>query len=251
VHPSIRLFLVAALLACSSPRPSQEYERALSLWNEVLRADPDAAADDPRTDEVLQRLGLVPADSSDASAAVALRSRIESERRLRATERSRREEVLRRASTPAAPVTMVASVGGAGSAGNVASEPKAPRVPAIATGLKAEAFRQAYGSCFFQAGEVAVTAATGPARPGELWSLKEDRPCRDAHPGLVDQVVILADGVVAGVRPAKEVRRYEIHQKVELATLPDGRPGMVVDGKIVPIPPGAKVLRTDAGGTAP
>ncbi len=233
---------LALLIACSSPRPSPEYERALATWNELLRRDPEGAAEDPRSDEVLEALGRVPASSADATAAAALRGRIEAARRERADERARRDEVLRRAALPSAPVPQPVAEGPARGG-------KGP--PPIVVGMKADAFRDAYGSCFAPGGEVAVTPTTGPAQPGQLWALKDDAGCREAHPSLVGQVVVLAGGAVAGVRPARDVRRYEIRQEAELATLPDGRPGMVVDGKLVPLPPGARVVRTDGGGAAP
>jgi hypothetical protein len=248
VKLSLGVVLAAALaVACSRPRPSPDYERARSLWTELVRAHPEAPAADPRADEVLAMLARVPGDSVDASAAAALRVRIEGERRELAEERARREALERRAGIPAPPV--VAVVPGPGAGRGADGGQGTPSVE-LTPGMKLEDFRKLHGTCFDDAGPVQLTATDAAPRSGEMWVMKGDPACRDAHPRLADQAVLFAGGILAGVSPLGSLERVEVRREVELAPLPDGGMGMVVDGGVVPLPPGARLLPSD-GGSAP
>jgi hypothetical protein len=225
----------------------------------MVRHHPEGPADDPRADEVLALLERVPKDSVDALAASSLRERIEGERREAAAERARREKAVARAAVPAPPIAggaMTVAGGAMTVAGGAMTVPGgAPAAPAPATadvspGTTLDAFRAAYGECFGSAGPVQVGAADAGLRPGEMWVMKDDQGCRDAHPRLVGQAVLFVGDALAGVSPLAALKRVEVRREVDLGALPDGGTGMVVDGGVVPLPPGAKLLRVD-GGTAP
>jgi hypothetical protein len=247
---TVKVVLVIALalevvVACSRPRSSPEYERAQTLWTEVVRSRPEAPAADPRADEVLALLERVPANSLDASAAAALRERIEGERRELAEERARREGLRQRAAMPAPPVAapapVPAPVAGGGAAGGQGSAPE------LAPGMKLEDFRRLVGACFDSAGPVQLTGADAAPRAGEMWVMKNEAACRDAHPRLAGQAVLFAGGILEGLSPLGNLKRIEVRQEVELAPLPDGGTGMVVDGGVVPLPPGARLVVPDGG----
>jgi hypothetical protein len=240
--------LAASLLACSSPRPSPEYERARSLWTEIVAARPQAPAEDPRADEVLALLRRVPHDSADAPAAAELRERIEAERREVAADRARRERLAAGAAAPAPPLPPpargLATVSGRGSPEADASPPPLP------PGLKLEEFRSRYGTCFDDAGPATVTMPDAGPREGVVWLMKDDARCREAYPRLAGQVAVFVGGALAGVRPREELRRVETRREAEVVPLPDGGVGMRVDGGIVPLAPNARVLPVDGGPAA-
>jgi hypothetical protein len=115
--------------------------------------------------------------------------------------------------------------------------------------MKLDEFRAAYGPCFASGGAVQIASAERGPRAGEMWVMKDEPRCREAHPSLVGQTVLFADGTIAGVSPVSAVQRVEVRREVQLAPLPDGSTGMVVDGAVVPLPPGATVAPRD--GAAP
>ncbi len=236
----VTLGLALLLVACSRPRPSPEYDRARTLWGEIVRARPAAPADDPRSDEVLRLLDAVPRDSADAADASALRDRIARERAEGAAERARREELARRAG-PAEALPAPSAAPGNGGPTRAGGAPQQPALPPLATGMKLDDFRAAYGSCFAPGGAVQITSTERSPRAGEMWVMKDDPRCREAHPSLVGQTVLFADGTIAGVSPVSAMKRIEVRREVQLAPLPDGSTGMVVDGAVVPLPPGTTV----------
>jgi hypothetical protein len=230
--------LLASLLACSrSPKPSPDYERARSLWTTVVVERGMDAGDDPRAEEVLALLDRVPNESPDAAAAADIRSRISSLRKDSEAERERRARVLGRldGSTGAQP-----SEDTSGAA--------APGRPALAMGMKLEEFRVACGECVEPKGPVKLEAAGGAHRDGEMWVLKDGDDCRARHPQLVDRAAVFVGGALASLSPLSSMRTVEVRRQVELAPLPGGGQGMVVDGKVVPLPPGSKVGQGDEVG---
>lgn len=225
---------VAMLFACSRPQPSPDYERARQLWTTLVQTRADAAAEDPRADEILALLDRVPKDSADAPAAAELRGRIEGERKAHVEELARRQRL----------------VTGAGAASSAPLEPSAPapeaappRPPALQPGMKLEAFREAYGDCFESKGPVQIGAPDGGAsRDGEMWVMKDDAGCREKHPALAAEAVLFAQGALVGVAPAASAKKVQVVRQVELAPLPDGGLGERVDGGVVPLPPGAEII---------
>ena len=238
----VRRWLVVAALAvaCSRPKPSPEYERAREQWTALVREVGDAAPEDPRADEILALLAGVPKDSLDASSAAELAKRIEDERSARAAERARREKLVAGAGVPPA---MPPSSGSGGEA-----PPPAPTgPPRLAPGMKLEDFVAAYGECFASKGPVQIGSDAGAARDGEMWTMKDDGPCREKYPPLAGQAVLFSGGELVGVSPASSARRVVTQREVELGRFPDGGLGMKVDGGVVPLPPGATFVVPDAG----
>jgi hypothetical protein len=246
--------LLLALLACSSrPQHSPDYARAAALWTELVRARPGDAAEDPRATQVLQLLAAVPADSLDSVAAADLRRRIEADVDAAAAERARRAALLSSAEAMRSPPQVALAPA-------IATPPPSPEVPVdpVAVGMKAEDFRAKHGGCFERRGEADVTAEDGGTHRGEVWLMKDDPECRERHAPLVGKAVLTANGAVAGVAPVGDAVRpparrdvsvpSELRRTVELAELPDGGLGMVVDGRVVPLPPGARVVSAADGG---
>lgn len=245
-----------ALPACSRPQRSPDYERARVAWTELVQARPGDAAEDARTEEILRLLASVPRDSLDAPAAAELRGRIEAERSAAASARSRRAALVAGAGAPTPPLATAAG------SDSLDAAPAADE--ALAAGTSLADFRASHGSCFELHAPANVTVPDGgPARPGEVYVMREDGTCRERFPALVGQAVLFARGTVAGVVPVERVLRAPVQQQVrpveirrseehtvELAPLPGGGLGMVVDGGVVPLPPGATVHPLD-GGAAP
>lgn len=230
----LALASLAALLACSRPRPSPDYDRAQQLWTALVQARGDAAAEDPRADEVLALLDRVPRDGVDAPAAAELRGRIEGERKAHVEELARRQKLVAGAgASAAAPRDSAAPAAEAGPA----------RPAALAPGMKLEAFREAYGECFEPLGPAQLTSPDGGApRSGEMWVMKDDAACREKHPQLAGQAVLFAEEALVGVAPAASARKERVVRQAELGRLPDGGIGEVVDGGVVPLPAGAEVI---------
>ncbi len=231
--------LFAAVLACSRPQPSPEYERARELWTAVVKERGEAAAEDPRADEALALLDRVPGDSLDAAPAGELRARIVSQRAASAEERERRARLLERAGPPASPPA-------APEEGEAAGAP-APKVATLARGMKLDDFRSALGGCALGKGSAQLPASDGGPRAGEVWVLKDEASCREQYPQLAGQAAIFVGDALAWVSPLSSIRREEVHREVELGTLPDGGQGMIVEGRVVPLPPGAKIVAADGG----
>ena len=226
---------LALLAACSHPQPSPDYERARQLWTALVQSRGDAAAEDPRADEVLSLLDRVPKDSADAAAAAELRGRIEGERKAHEEELARRQKLVAGAGAiPAAPLPESRAP---------AAEPQPVQAPPLVPGMKLEAFRDAYGECFEPKGPVQIsTADGGGSRGGERWALKDDAACREKHGQLSGQAVLFTDGALVGVAPAASAKKVEVVRRIEVAPLPDGGLGERVDGGVVPLPPGARLV---------
>jgi hypothetical protein len=234
------MFTFAALLACSRPQPSPDYERARQLWTSLVQTRGDAAAEDPRTDEVLALLERVPKESPDAPAAAELRGRIEAERKSHVEELARRQRLV--AGAGEAP-DMPAGSGAATAEGPAEPGPAPARVPAVVVGMKLDEFRASFGDCFDSKGSVQLTSPDGgPPRAGQMWAMKDEEGCRGKYPQLAGQMVLFADGALAGISPAASVKRVETVRPVELGRLPDGGLGERVDGGVVPLPEGARLL---------
>jgi hypothetical protein len=237
---TLAMFAFAALLACSRPQPSPDYERARQLWTSLVQARGEAAAEDPRADEVLALLDRVPKESLDAPAAAELRGRIEAERKSHVEELARRQRLV--AGAGEAP-DMPAGSGAAAAEGPAEPGPPPARVPALVVGMKLDEFRASFGDCFDSKESVQLTSPDGGRpRAGQMWVMKDEEGCRGKYPQLAGQVVLFADGVLAGVSPAAAVKRVETVRPVELGTLPDGGLGERVDGGVVPLPEGARLL---------
>ena len=246
--------LLVALVGCARPQRSPDYERARATWTELVQARPGDAAEDPRAEEVLRLLAAVPRDSLDAEAAAELRGRIEAERTVAAQARARREALVAGAGT----ATSAPAAFGAAATPTEAASAEPGR---LAPGTTLADFRATHAGCFDRHGPAQVTVPDGgAARAGEVWLMKEDGACRERFPALVGQAVLFAGDAVAGVVPVERVLRAPVRQEVrpveirrteertvELAELPDGGMGMVVDGGVVPLPAGATVHPVDGG----
>ncbi len=231
------MFALALLVACSRPQPSADYERARQLWTGLVQARGEEAAEDPRADEVLALLDRVPKESADAAAAAELRGRIEGERKSHLEELARRQKLV--AGAGEAPSMPVGSV----PAPEAQAEPQPAAAPALALGMKLDEFRASYGDCFESKGPVRLTSSDGGApRAAQMWVMKADEGCRNKNPKLVGQALLFADGALAGTGPAASVKEVEIVRRVELGTLPDGGLGERVDGGVVPLPAGARLV---------
>ena len=253
----------AVALACTpSPKPSPDYERARQLWTDLVQQKPDAAADDPRADEVLALLDRVPKDSSDAAAAADLRGRIAEQRQALAAERKHRAELEGAAAAKAGPTAVPPEAGGEGAQRppprrrpeertQPGAAPDAGPAPSATPAMTLEAFRAEHGDCVEPKGPIQITAPGGRMTgAAEAWGLKPGAACAEKNPGLAGKVAIFAEGKLASLRPASDVVKTETRREVTLGTLPDGGVGMVVDGGVVPLPPGA-TLRVLDGGTPP
>jgi hypothetical protein len=225
---------LAMLLACSRPQPSPDYDRAAQLWTSVVQARGDAAAEDPRADEVLALLERVPRDSADAAAAAELRGRIEGERKAHVEELTRRQKLVAGAGAiPSAPAESAQAV----------AEPRPPPTPGLAPGMTLEAFRENYGDCFESRGPVQLTSPDGGApSSGQMWVMKDDEGCKEKHPQLAGQAALFAAGALVGVAPAASAKKVQVVRQIEVAPLPDGGLGERVDGGVVPLPPGAELV---------
>jgi hypothetical protein len=223
---------IAMVLACSRPQLSPDYDQARQLWTTLVQTRGDAAAEDPRADEVLALLDRVPRDSADAPAAAELRGRIEGERKAHVEELARRQRLVAGAGAiPSAP----------SEPGAPTTEPRPPSRAALVPGMKLEVFRESYGDCFESTGPAQLTSADGgAAHPGEMWAMKDDAGCREKHPQLAGEVVLFAEEALVGVAPAASAKK--VVRQVEIAPLPDGGVGERVDGGVVPLPPGAEIV---------
>jgi hypothetical protein len=237
----------AALLACSRPRPSPEYERARAHWTALVEARGDDAAEDPAADEIIALLARVPAGSADAPVASELRARIEDERKARADERERRARLVAAAGAPRAATVALAG----GTTPGDAADAAVAREAALAAGEKLEAFKEKRGDCFEPRGPLSVTPLDGGApRAGEAWAMKDDPRCRARHPDAVGQLVLFTNGELTGTAPEGSARRVVTTERVTLGKLPDGGVGIQTDAGVVPLPPGATLRPLDGGDAA-
>ena len=237
---SLATSVFAVLLACSRPQPSADYERARQLWTSLVQTRGEVAAEDPRADEVLALLDLVPKENPDAPAAAELRGRIEGERKSHVEELARRQKLV--AGAGEAP-GMPAGSGAAAAEGPAEPGPTAAPVPALALGMKLDEFRASFGDCFDSKGPVQLSSPDGGSpRAGQMWVMKDEEGCRGKYPQFAGQAALFADGALAGVSPAASAKRVEIVRQIELGTLPDGGLGERVDGGVVPLPQGARLL---------
>ncbi|MFL5261187.1 MAG: hypothetical protein ACJ79L_02110 [Anaeromyxobacteraceae bacterium] len=234
---------LAALVACSRPRPSPEYEEARQRWAAIAREQGDAAAEDPRADGVLSLLAKVPAESLDAPGAAELRARIEGERRARAEERERRARLVAGAGAlPSMPASSAGGGAGAGGAGAPAEGPGATPA-ALAPGTTLDAFRAATGDCFERRGPIQIGAPDGgAASPGEAWALRGDAGCQERWAAASGKLVLFTGGSLTALSPASAARTVETRERVKLGTLPDGGVGILTDAGVVAPPPGAQII---------
>jgi hypothetical protein len=93
------------LAACSKPKPSTDYVDAQAKWDSLTTRMGDDAYANPEMDQVVAQLDRVPATSSDAAAAQALKAKIAGERTRIAEDQKRREADLAvlRAPIPSSP----------------------------------------------------------------------------------------------------------------------------------------------------
>jgi hypothetical protein len=235
---------VAALVACSRPRPSPEYDEARQRWTALVREQGDAAAEDRRAEDVIGLLARVPPESADAASAAELRARIDGERRARAEERERRARLVESAGAPPA---MPAAGAAAGPASAPAERPP-PAAPWLVPGMKLEEFRAQAGDCFERRGPMQVGSPDGgPPSAGEAWALRDDAACQERYAAASGKLVLFAQGALAGVALPSAVRTVETRERVQLGTLPDGGIGIRTDAGVVPPPPGAHIVPDDAG----
>jgi hypothetical protein len=236
---------VAALLACSRPRPSPEYDEARQRWTALVRERGDAAADDRRVEDVLGLLARVPPASADAASAAELRARIDAERKAGA------EELLRRTRLVAGAAALPAMPAAGGVAASPASAPVEPRAPAatsLVLGMRLEEFRAQAGDCFETRGPIQVGSSDGgPPAAGEAWTLRDDAACQERYPGTSGKLVLFAQGALAGVALPSAARTVERRERVELGVLPDGGVGIRTDAGVVPAPPGAHIVPDQVG----
>jgi hypothetical protein len=242
--------LALAVLACSKPQPSPEYEQARTIWNGLVKARTTDAATDPQADEVLALLARVPKRSLDYEAATALTEYIQGERKTAAEAQARRAAILEKAGQePAMPST---SGGGGGSGDAVAAATgggPASWPASLAPGMKLEEFQASYGPCFHEQGPAELSARDGgSSRSARVWSMNDTADCREKHGDLVGKIVLFADGQLASVNAASDLKKVDVKREVQLGSLPDGGVGMRVDGGVVPLPPGATLQAPDGGG---
>jgi hypothetical protein len=236
---------VASLVACSRPLPSPEYDEARQRWTALVREQGDAAAEDRRAEDVIGLLARVPPESADAAGAAELRARIDGERKARAEERERRARLVARAG--ALPATPAAGAV-AGPPARAPAERPPPAAPWLVPGMRLEEFRAQVGDCFERRGPMQVGSPDGgPPTAGEAWALREGAACEERYAAASGKLVLFAQGALAGVALPSAVRTIEKRERVELGTLPDGGVGIRTDAGVVPPPPGAHIVRDDAG----
>lgn len=190
--PSVRMALTLALFvaACRpAAEPSEEYERAFSLWMAVQETSPQAPGEDSRADEALALAKSVSPRSLDADAARELAKRIESAKREAAESRVRRDALQAREPPPAP----------AESPSVARPEPTPSR--AVATvGMPETELNELYDGCLKFAQP--FVEARG-AREGRAFGLVSSADCRARHPELVDNLVFVLEGKVFNVAPLK------------------------------------------------
>lgn len=235
---------LAIPVACSrSPGPSAEYVTARQKHAALVASHPGDAALQPGISEVLDLLARVPEDSPDAPAARELRSRILAEREALEDQAAQREEILERA-------TVAPAWSEAQGAGAVAARPGP-----VAVGMSAAEFHEHHAACFErQAGEYRVVNSGGEPRPAEAWAPLSSEECRARTAAVSGNLVLLADGAVAAIRPPSEAKevveerpvRQRVERTAELVELPGGGWGLRgEDGRVEPIPAGAEIRTMD------
>jgi len=250
-RPLATAALAALAIACAKPQPSPEFQRARERFSEVVKRFPGDAYATPEMDEVLSILDAVPASSADAEAALALRQRILAERREVAEQQARREKLLESAGSPSSSsLAGTASTPDGGPRDGETAAQGAARVErgsALAAGARL-ADLQAEGECFAPRTDVQVAGGKpGAGAPEQVWALKGSEACKERFPEAVGQFLVFSGGGLTGVAPAESARDVAVERTVEIGRLPDGGPGMVVDGGVVPFPPGSRVEIRDGG----
>jgi len=225
-----KLRVLLSLLMClgllggchRSGKPSPDYQKARTLWLDLLRDKMGKAYGDPGAQEVLDLLDRVDPSSMDARVAADLKAEIQKGRAdSRESDESLRQQV-ERAQQAATSPTFVSSGGGyhyavsEGDAGEGAQGDGGTSDERPTVGMSAGDFDQKFSRCF----EYKTDAAVGGQLGGKTYGLRDLSVCRELYGDLQDKGVVIFDGKVAMIEPLSAFT----HQKFKL-----------VNGKLVPM----------------
>jgi hypothetical protein len=235
--------LVALCLVAGCRRrstgPSQDYETAATLYQQLYVTLLDDAYGDARMDEVVAGLKRVDPGSIDLQAARDLLGTIDRGRAELAKQRAERAKRTEGVTVPK-PVQIDPSAVLAMSRGarGVEADP-------TGTGASISELNQRYGGCLVSDQGF---REQGTGKAGTVYKLAPYSACRDKLPGFVGQAVMVIDGLIYRRIPLSEA---------EPAPTPDAGPRAVPDGGMGPrtaapepaIPPGARLVGVDPDGT--
>jgi hypothetical protein len=210
------LFTLLLTSACpkSSGPPSEDYQKARTIWLELLKDKRDNASSDPAAQDVLALLQKVDPTSIDGPAAANLKAQIEqgiSEAKARQSDLDKEQDQARQAAQAVGPgttfgpsrygtgETQAVADGGVAAAGGEDS----PKV-----GMTTAEFEGKFGRCFEMKNEAAIGGKLG----GQVWGLKDLGLCRERFKDFLTHSVVLVDGKVDSIRSNEEVapKKYKI-----------------------------------------
>jgi hypothetical protein len=235
--------LVALCLVAGCRRrstgPSQDYESAATLYQQLYVTLLDDAYGDARMDEVVAGLKRVDPRSVDAQAAGDLLGTIERGRAELAKQRAERAKRTEGVTAPK-PVQIDPSA-------VLAMSRVDARVEADPTGTGASIaeLNKQYGGCLVSDQSF---REQGTGKSGTVYKLAPYSACRDKLPGFVGQAVMVIDGVIYRRIPLSEA---------QLAPTPDAGPTAAPDrgtgprsaAPEPPTPAGSRLVRIDPDGT--
>jgi hypothetical protein len=206
------------LLACSRPKPSNDYADAQASWDSITTRIGDDAYADPEMERISGLLDKVPAASSDAAAAAALKAKIASERARIAEEAKKRQadlDVLRAPiPTPNTPAPTP----------DAAPPPKPKEDPVEESGqpqvgLAYDQFAKRFGACFSEGEMITVSNLGVRAR---AFSLVSNEECAKKHADFTTKWVLFNEGKIIGMVPRDSVK--QVSQTADGGAPPAARP---------------------------
>jgi hypothetical protein len=235
--------LVALCLVAGCRRrstgPSQDYETAATLYQQLYVTLLDDAYGDARMDEVVAGLKRVDPASVDAPAAGDLLGTIERGRAELAKQRAERAKRTEGVTAPK-PVQIDPSAVLAMSRGAPAME-----ADPTGTGASISELNRRYGGCLVsdQSFREQVTG-----KSGTVYTLAPYSACREKLPGFVGQAVMVIDGLIYRRIPLAEAQLTPTPDAGR-AAVPDGGAGPRSAAPEPPTPSGSRLVRIDPDGT--
>jgi hypothetical protein len=209
-------FLVAAApVACRKPaKPSEAYAQAHTRFGKLYAEKGDGAFLDPELAQVEDLLSQVPADSLDAPAAQALRTRIQTGKQQAEAQEKAKTDAMAQARQPGQ-MPPGFNTGSSPSPAPSAAEP-ADEAPETGTaeadagtgvpGVGAPEAVLASSGCF-QKGEPLEVKGRGRR---DRWELADRPACRQQYASLQDQVLIIEEGKVLAQVPRSAIQAIPV-----------------------------------------
>jgi hypothetical protein len=229
-----------------SGKPSPDYQKARTLWLDLLRDKMGKAYSDPGAQEVIGLLERVDPSSMDARVAADLKAEIQKGRaEALASDEAVRQQVAQAQNAVNNPTFTgtgtgyrfaVAAEGDGGTGETGDAGPRGPEQPKI--GMSADEFERKFSRCFESRADAAFNGQLG----GRIWAMRDLVVCRELYPSLIDSAIVIFEGKVVSILPMAEAAP----QKYKL-----------VDGKLVPMSEADKIkfaaqnTATPAAPTAP